>query len=396
MLWRFGVVEESSFGGGGGGEERGGANAWAPLSADESSGMVFVPLTSPSYDFYGGDRKGDNLYGNSVVALDCRTGKRVWHYQTVHHDIWDYDLPAQPSLVTVRRGGRAVPAVAQLTKMGFVFVLDRKTGKPLFEVEERPVPKSAIPGEWTSPTQPYPVLPPPFARQQMGAADVTNVTAESRAECLAMLEGAVVQTKLYDPIGEKNQVLFPGLNGGANWGGASFDPATGLLFVNSMDVGGLFRLVKRAAGAAVPYALRAANHEFFWDSNKYPCQAPPWGSMTAIDLNTGQFRWRVTLGEFDELTAKGIPPTGAPNIGGSIVTAGGLVFIGATNDGKFRALDKETGKELWLARLPASGLATPATYWGRRTKKQYVVIASGGGNKYDQKFSGKLVEYALP
>ncbi len=181
-----------------------------------------------------------------------------------------------------------------------------------------------------------------------------------------MTEGAILDTKLYDPLGEKNQVLFPGLNGGANWGGASYDPNSRLLFVNSMDVGGLFRLVKRPEGSAIPYALRAAKHEFFWDSQLYPCQQPPWGALTAIDLNTGEFRWRVTLGEFDELTARGIAPTGAPNIGGSIATAGGLLFIAATNDGKFRAFDTANGKELWMTRLPASGFATPATYRARK------------------------------
>lgn len=394
-LWRFGVIDPRTFEGGSH-EERGGANAWAPLSVDARRGMVFVPLTSASYDFYGGDRKGQNLYANSVVALGCRTGEKKWHYQTVHHDIWDYDLPAQPSLVTVRRNGRNVDAVAQITKMGFVFVLDRVTGEPLFPVEERPVPKSEIPGEAAWPTQPYPVKPPPFARQSMSAAEITTVTPESRKECLAIAEGARLDTKLYDPLGETNQALFPGLNGGANWGGASFDPRSGLLFVNSMDVGGLFRLVKRPEGSAIPFALRAAKYEFFWDSMMYPCQEPPWGSLTAIDLNSGEFRWRVTLGEFDELTARGVKPTGAPNIGGSIATAGGLLFIAATNDGKFRAFDTSNGRELWMTRLPASGFATPATYLGRKTGKQFVVIAAGGGNKYDRNFSGKLVAYALP
>jgi quinoprotein glucose dehydrogenase len=395
VVWRFGVIDPKTFEGGSH-VERGGANMWAPPSADPANGLVFLPLTSASYDFYGGDRKGANLYSDSVVALSCRTGEKKWHFQTVHHDIWDYDLPAQPSLVTVKRNGRDVPAVAQITKMGFAFVLHRLTGEPLFPVEERPVPRSAIPGEVTWPTQPYPVKPPPFARQSMRADELTTVTPESRKECLAMTEGAILDTKLYDPLGEKNQVLFPGLNGGANWGGASYDPNSRLLFVNSMDVGGLFRLVKRPEGSAIPYALRAAKHEFFWDSQLYPCQQPPWGALTAIDLNTGEFRWRVTLGEFDELTARGIAPTGAPNIGGSIATAGGLLFIAATNDGKFRAFDTANGKELWMTRLPASGFATPATYRGKKTGRQFVVIAAGGGNKYDRKFTGKLVAYALP
>ena len=286
------------------------------MSVDEKRGLVFLPLTSPAYDFYGGDRKGANLYGNSVVALECRTGRRRWHYQTVHHDVWDYDLPAAPVLVEVKRDGKTIPAVAQVTKTGFVFVLHRETGEPLFPVEERPVPKSAIPGEETHPTQPYPTKPPPLARQSMTAAELTEVTPESRAECLAITEGAKLDVKLYDPLGEQDQALFPGLNGGANYGGASFDPGRGLLFVNTMDVGGLFRLVKRREGAALPYALRAKKYEFFTDAKGYPCQRPPWGSLYAVDLGSGEVRWRATLGEFDELKARGIAKTGAPNIGG--------------------------------------------------------------------------------
>lgn len=399
-IWRFHVVpRDGEYGretwAGNSNEERGGTNAWAPFSVDERLGLVFAPLTSPSYDGYGGDREGMNLFGNSVVALECATGNRRWHYQTVHHDIWDYDLPAQPTLVTVRRNGRPVEAAAQVTKMGFTFVLDRRTGTPLFPVEERKVPASTIPGEKAWPTQPVPLKPPPFARQSMTSGELTNVTPESRRECEAMTEGALLDTQIYLPLSERTQALFPGLNGGANWGGASFDPQTGLLYVNSMDVGGLFRMVKRPEGSSIPYAWRAAKYEFFWDSKMYPCQAPPWGHLTAIDLNSGEFRWRVVLGEYEELTAQGIPPTGAANIGGSVVTAGGLLFIGATNDGKFRAFDKDTGKKLWETRLPASGMATPATYWGKKTRKQYVVIAAGGGNKYDRKFTGKLVAYAL-
>jgi quinoprotein glucose dehydrogenase len=211
-----------------------------------------------------------------------------------------------------------------------------------------------------------------------------------------MTEDAVFPTELFPPITDKATVLFPGLNGGANWGGAAFDPTGDVLFINSMDVGGLFRIVKRPDDAELAYSLRSAKYEFFWDSNRYPCQKPPWGTLTAIDLNTGAFRWRVTLGEFDELTKKGVPPTGAPNLGGPIATAGGLIFIGATNDSKFRAFDKETGVELWVTRLPASGMATPVTYQGAKTGKQFVAIAAGGGNKYDPQFTGKLVAFALP
>jgi quinoprotein glucose dehydrogenase len=400
-LWQFHTVPRpGEFGNdtwqGDSWKDRGGTNAWSVMSVDEENGLVFVPLTSPSYDMYGGDRKGANLFGNSVVALDCQTGKRRWHFQTVHHDVWDYDLPAQPVLVTVQRDDKDVPAVAQVTKMGFTFLLHRLTGEPLFPVEERPMPKSLIPGEETWPTQPVPVKPPSFARQSVSRDDITDVTPESRKECLEILSAADVDVKIYDPFSEQDAIIMPGLNGGTNWGGASFDPVSKLLYVNSMDVGGLFRLVKRPEGAEIPYALRAKKYEFLWDSKGYPCQKPPWGTLTAIDLNTGDFRWQVPLGEFDELKARGVPKTGAPNLGGSVVTAGGLVFIGATNDRKFRAFDKDTGAEVWTTALPASGMATPMTFLGKKTGKQFVVIAAGGGNKYDKVFSGKLVAFALP
>jgi glucose dehydrogenase len=230
----------------------------------------------------------------------------------------------------------------------------------------------------------------------MKADELTNISEASTKECKALLGGAKTGQPIYTPLGEEVQVLFPGLNGGSNWGGASFDPESQWLFVNTMDVGGLFRLVPRPSGSKIAYALRGKGPEFFWDSNRYPCQMPPWGRLYAVDMKTGDIRWQSVLGEFDELTAHGVAKTGAPNIGGSIVTAGGLVFIGATNDRKFRAFDSATGKELWMVRLPASGMATPATFWGKKSKKQFVVIAAGGGNKYDSAVSGKVIAYALP
>ena len=287
--------------------------------------------------------------------------------------------------------------MAQVTKTGFTFVFDRLTGKPLFDIEERPVPKSEVAGEAAWPTQPHPVKPPPYARQSFSPDELTNVTPESRAYCSKLIEGAAFGN-LFTPIGSKPTILFPGTNGGANWGGASFDPETHTLLVNSMDVGMLYRMVKRPEGSQIPYRPQGLGtpNSRFWDQNLNPCQKPPWGHLTAINLDTGEFRWRSVLGVVDALLAKGIAPTGTSNLGGSLVTAGGLVFIGATNDRRFRAFDKDTGKELWATPLPASAHATPMAFLGRKTKKQFVVIAAGGGNKYNNDYSDALVAFSLP
>jgi quinoprotein glucose dehydrogenase len=376
---------------------RGGVNAWPPMSADLERGILFIPLTSPATDLYGGDRKGTGLFADSLVAVDANTGKRLWHFQTVHHNLWDYDLPAQPVLVQVRKGGKLIDAVAQVTKTGFTYVFDRVTGEPVFPIEEVKVAASEIPGESAWPTQPRPVKPPPYARQSMTADELGDVRPETRAYCEKLIQGAVFGS-LFTPIGFKPTVLFPGTNGGANWGGASFDPETHTLYVNSMDVGMLFRMMKRGEGSEIPYrpqGLGSPNSRF-WDPDLIPCQRPPWGFLTAIDLDEGNFRWRSVLGVVDKLMERGLPPTGAPNIGGTLVTAGGLVFIGATNDSRFRAFDKSNGKELWVTKLPASAHATPMTYRGSKSGRQFVVIAAGGGNKYNTTYSDSLIAFALP
>ncbi|PYT23859.1 MAG: pyrroloquinoline quinone-dependent dehydrogenase [Acidobacteria bacterium] len=402
LVWTFHTVPHADeFGNetwaNGSWKDRGAVNAWSILSVDAERGIVFLPLTSPATDYYGGDRKGMGLFGDSLVALDAATGKRLWHFQTVHHNLWDYDIPAPPNLVTVTRNGNQIPAVAQITKTGFTFVFDRVTGKPLFDIVERPVPTSEVPGEQAWPTQPFPVRPPPYARQSMSADELTDVTPESHAYCVKLAEGAVFG-QLFTPLGLKPTVLFPGTNGGANWGGAAWDPGSHTLYVNSMDVGMIYRMVKRPEGSEIPYRPRGLGspNSRFWDAQLHPCQKPPWGHLTAIDLDRGEFRWRVVLGVMDDLVNRGIPPTGTANLGGSMVTAGGLVFIGATNDSRFRAFDKDTGKELWETMLPASAHATPMTFLGRKSGKQYVVIAAGGGNKYNDTYSDALVAFSLP
>lgn len=375
-------------------KNRGGTNMWSMSSVDEELGLVYIPLTSPAHDYFGGDRHGANLFGDSLLALDCRTGSRRWHFQTVHHNLWDWDLPSQPSLVEVERGGKPVKAVAQATKTGFLFLFNRATGEPLFEIEEKPVPAGNLPGEYYHPTQPHPLKPPPFARQSMTRDEITAVTPESRAECMEMLQDAVIEGPLFRPMGEQLRVMFPGSNGGSNWGGGAFDPESDTFYINSMDVASLSQKVFRGEEAEIPWRNRGTKWGRLWDSNLYPCQQPPWGHLTAIDLNTGEFRWRVVLGEYDELTQRGIPKTGASNLGGPIVTKGGLVFIAATNDNRLRAFDKDTGEQLWEYRLPAAGHATPMTY--AIDGVQYVAIAVGGGNKYNPaNYMAKLLAFRL-
>lgn len=382
------------------------ANVWAPIAADEARGLFFLPTSSPSPDFFGGSRAGDNLYANSVVALEAATGKVRWHFQTVHHDVWDYDLPAQPSLVTLTRDGAPLDAVVQVTKTGFIFVLDRETGKPIFEVEERPVPQDGAAGEFLSPTQPVPVAPPPLVPQHLTAEDAWGLTFWDRNACREKIAAARSEG-LYTPPSAQGTIMFPFTGGGANWGGAAFDPATQKLYINTSRAAHLITLIPsenyEAARAAEPNeeispqapTRWAVKRELLLSPFDLPCNPPPWGMLTAVDLSTGTIAWESVLGTVRDLAPVPVPlKWGTPNFGGPIVTAGGVVFISATMDDYLRAFDAASGEELWRGRLPAGGQATPMTYeWEGR---QYVVIAAGGHARAGTKLGDFVIAYALP
>ncbi len=358
----------------------GGTNNWGGMSLDETKGIVYVSLGSPSFDYYGADRVGDNLFGNSIVALNANTGQRIWHYQTVHHDIWDMDLPVNANLIQ----WRGKPAVAQITKQGYVFVLDRETGQPLLPVEERPFPASTIPGEVTAKTQPIPVKPPPFSPQRFEPSDITP---EVKAHFTEMSKDWINQG-MYIPASRQGTVMLPGTVGGGLWGGAAADPAKGILYVNSQNLPSIMQIVDAPAGSPYPYQI--GGYRKLRDEKGNPAVKPPWGQLTAIDLNKGEFLWQKVLGKNDT-TEKEV---GTENFGGPILTAGGLLFIGATRDEMFRAFDASTGAILWETKLPAGGYATPATY--SLNGKQYIVIACGGGARLTTKSGDSYVAFALP
>jgi len=377
--------------------KQGGSFCWSPMSVDSERGLLFVGTDSPTPDFYGGERIGDDRPCNSILALEAFSGRTVWQFQTSHHDVWDYDLPAQPNLITVRRGGREVPAVAVSTKQGFLFVFHRETGEPLFEVLERPVPQSSVPGEKLSATQPFPTAPPPYARQRATPADIATVTPEHEALARENFKRWNIGG-LYDAPNERGTVVFPNTIGGGAWGGGCFDPHTGLYYISASNVGSLMKMVP--TGKESPKWERVTaeyNNGRFWDNpTRIPFTSPPWSTLTALDLDQGTLAWQVPLGNPESLTGRGITGLGTVSMGGAIVTAGGLVFIAASNDRTFHAFDSATGALLWEAAIDGSGHAVPMTFLGRRSGKQYVVIAAGGGNKFNDHFDDALVAFSLP
>jgi quinoprotein glucose dehydrogenase len=467
----------------------GGANCWTGFSMDEKRGILYAPTGSASFDFYGGKRLGSGLFANSLLALDAGTGALKWHYQVIHHDMWDKDLPAAPALVTIKRKGKLIDAVAQPTKHGYLFILDRVTGKPLYPIHEKAVPTaSELDGEKPWPTQPIPTLPQPYVRQTFTDKDINPyISAESKADVLNRLKG-YRYGNMFLPPGKQPSVIFPGFDGGAEWGGPAYDPQTGLLYINANEMPWILTMIdapkppdmvetyatagqrlfakncmschgrnregsgnnpflthiekkytssqimdlletgrrmmpsfkdvsKQEREAIVAFITSdkiAGEHEFtgaaqldpyldlpyqmtgynkFLTQEGLPAISPPWGTLNAINLNTGKIVWKIPLGEDENLTKQGIPITGTENYGGPVVTAGGLVFIAATKDKKIRAFDKKTGKLLWDAKLPAAGFATPSVYW--LNGKQYLVIACGGG-KLGAPSGDAYVAFALP
>jgi quinoprotein glucose dehydrogenase len=381
---------------GDGARERSGVNVWGFITVDSERGIAYLPFGAPTWDRYGGDRKGANLFGTSLVAVDALTGKYLWHFQVVHHDIWDNDLQAPPILFDVRKQGRTIPAVAIVSKNGLLFVLDRRTGEPVHPIEERAVPASDVPNEQAWPTQPFPVRPPPLARNSFSLDDLVTLTPELRSFC----ENYVAKNRMrgggpYLPVGYNVVTInFPGLQGGANWGGASFDPTRGYLFVNTLDMGQVTSLIDSSDGP-LPVVRGPISGRFYEPQSRLMCQQPPWGRLTAIDVNSGEIVWQSVLGVSDNLPAE-LQRTGRPNVGGSIATAGGVVFIGATDDSRFRAFDAASGREIWTAKLDASAHATPITYLGR-SGKQFVVVTATGGSFLGSPVTGDaIIAFALP
>lgn len=374
---------------------RSGVNVWTLMSVDTERGIAYLPFAAPAYDRVGIDRKGANLFGNSLVAVDARTGRYLWHFQHVHHDVWDLDSVTEPTLIDVKRNGRTVPAVVTMSKQGYLFILDRVTGKPLFEVRETPVPPSSIPGEAAWPTQPIPTSPPPLNRQSMSPDEISDVTPEHQAACQARVRDEDLGFAApWEPIRvDRPMIRFPGPNGGPNWGGGAFDARIGLYIVNVNELGAVERLGKRPSGDWGNVHRRSSS--FQDPATKMPCQKGSWGDLVAVDVSRGTIAWRSRLGVTDALPVDK-RKTGRRNLGGPIVTGSGLVFIGATDDARFRAFDARNGEELWTYKLPASAVATPITYLGKDGRQYVAATAAGGGAIGAAVTASQFVVFALP
>ena len=382
-------------------------NVWAPISVDEARDLVFLPTGNSAPDYYGGQRHGIDTYASSVVALRGSTGELVWSFQTVHHDLWDFDVASQPTLTTLVRGSEPIPAVVQATKMGMLFVLHRETGEPLFEIEERPVPQGGVEGEMLAPTQPFPVRPPPLVPHDIGPHDAWGLTPWDRSACREQMEGLRFDG-IYTPPSMQGTLMYPGNAGGSNWGGVAVDAQRQLLVANTMDLAWAVTLfptqefdqrretagdVELARQRGTPYGLECRT---LLSPLGIPCNPPPWGTLAAVDLASGAIRWQVPLGTIRDLTPLPLAINyGVPGLGGPLVTASGLIFIGATVDNYIRAFDLDGGRELWRSRLPAGGQATPMTYRLRPDGLQYVVIAAGGHGRAETTIGDALIAYAL-
>ena len=388
----------------------GSANTWGNMAVDEARDLVFLPTSTPAVDYYGGERPGNNDYANSLVALRGASGEVVWHFQILHDSIWDYDVPSQPLLVDLPRDGELIPAVVQNTKQGLVFVFHRETGEPLFPIEERPVPVGDVPGEWYSPTQPFPVKPPPLVPHGASPDDAWGFVLWDKWQCRKQIE-SVRYGPIYTPVSLEGTIISPWTAGGANWGGPAYDPSRHWMIINTSR---MMKLAKLVPVDKVDHATANKDGPIDWDPPKVlrgtpyalqeatllspfgaPCNKPPWGGLTAVDLVSGEIVWEVPLGSLEDYLPIPIEwDLGTPNIGGPIVTAGGLIFIAATMDGNFRAFNVATGKELWKVDMPAGTTTTPITY--AVDGKQYVVIVSGGHGELPDRRGDYVLAFALP